>query len=274
MIKPGPIAFFFFALSSAELAFGFLQGESFSAPLAFGQIVAIILLVMGLIGWLLAERFDRPSLPGVSASLNEKQRLNVGIAVVGALILFILSNKFIPALGSTTASVVNVYTFFGTFNLSTATLAQSTNAFLFAVVLIPTAEEFFFRGFWANLALAGGKGAGWVALGLILQAVIFVLFHIPAYGVGIVLGVIFTDGLVIGGIDEATGLLDPGILAHVGNNLLAWVLVTGSVLGAGSSGLVTMPALLGVLMVVRWRKGGPVLPPLISRILPKRVARN
>jgi membrane protease YdiL (CAAX protease family) len=244
----------------------FLEGQGFTGPLAFGVIVATILLIFGIIGWLFSERFGKhPSFPGVATATSERQQLNIVVAVILALILFILSNKFIPELakGALGYQSVVVLTFFGNFELSTATLGAATNAFLFSVILIPTAEENFFRGFWANLAIS--KAGPFV--GVLFQAVIFMLFHIPALGIGISTIIIFADGFIIGGLDEETGRISVGILAHVGNNFLAFVVVTGSVVvysplfaGVPVGQLITLPLLLGAWAFVRVRKGVPVLP--------------
>lgn len=259
MIRQDAISFFFFSFASAELAFGFLQGESFNSTLAFGQIVAIILLVFGLIGWLFSEKATKHPMPGVALETSQKEQLNITIGVVLGLFLFVLSNKFVPALSVASASVVNVFTFFGTFSLSTATLGAATNAFMFTVILIPTAEENFFRGFWGNISISScGK-----FVGIILQAVIFMLFHIPAYGWTILLGIIFADGLIIGAIDEQTGRLSTGILAHVGNNFLSYIVVTGAVVvqspfvvaGVGMNSFLSLPLLLGVWGFVKVRRG-------------------
>lgn len=265
MIKQGPVSFFFLVFASSELAFGFLQGQGFNSPLAFGQIMAIILLIFGLVGWLFSMKISKHPMPGVALQTSEKEQLNIVIGVVLGLFLFILSNKFVPVLSVASASVVNVYTFFGTFTMSTASLGAATSAFLFTVILIPTAEENFFRGFWANLTIASmGKFAG-----IVVQAIIFMLFHIPADGWTITLGVIFADGLIIGAIAEQTGRLETGILAHVGNNFLAYVVVTGSVVvsfplfaGVPLSQVLSLPLLLGVWGFVRVRKGLPVFPSL------------
>jgi membrane protease YdiL (CAAX protease family) len=263
LIKPDGTAFFFFALTSAGLAFSFLQGQGFNTPTAFAQVVIIILMVFGLVGWLFAEKFEKHPSMMVATSSNDREKLNIAIGVVLALFLFILSNKFIPALGVAGASTVSVFTFFGTFNFSTATLGAQTNAFMFSVIQVPTGEENFFRGFWANLSIAkAGKFAG-----IIFQAAIFMLFHIPAYGWGIVLGVLFADGLIIGAIDEETGRLSTGILAHVGNNFLAYMVVSASVvagsplfLGVTSGQLLSLPLMLGIYGFVRFRHGKPMIP--------------
>jgi membrane protease YdiL (CAAX protease family) len=263
VIRQDGLSFFFFAFASAELAFNFLQGESVTAGPAFGELVAMFLLIFGLVGWLIAEKFQPHAMPGIALKTSEREALNIGLGVVLALFLFILSNKFVPALGVASASTINVYTFFGTFTLSTASLGASFNAFLFVVVLIPTAEENFFRGFWANLSIAkAGKFAG-----ILFQAIIFMLFHIPAYGWTILLGIIFADGLIIGAIDEQTGRLSTGILAHSGNNFLAFLVVAGSsvgaplmVLGLPVVQLASVPLMLGVYGFVRYRRGLPVLP--------------
>lgn len=220
-IKQDGISLFFFVFSTTELAFLFLQGEGFTAPLAFGTVVALFLAILGVVG---AFIFHTSGQAGV---LTSKAALNVGVGFIVALTGFILFNAFIPELQTVSASVVGVKTFFGTFNLSITTLEEQLAAVLFAVILIPTAEENFFRGFLANLSISkAGPGVG-----LLLQAFFFMVFHMPAYGYAVVtLAIIFMDGLIIGAVDLQTGRLSTGLLAHIANNALSYVVITGAII--------------------------------------------
>lgn len=239
------IYLFFFALSSSELALLFLQGQGFTSPLAFPTIVAIVLMVFGILGSLIFHTNVE------DANLTDKKLMNIGLGVLVALVGFILINLFVPDLSVAPASTINVRTFFGTFNLSVATLTATLSAFVFSVILIPTAEESFFRGFWGNLAIQkAGLGGG-----LLAQAVIFMVFHIPAYGYAVTtLGIIFGDGLVIAAIDVYTGSISTGLLAHIGNNALSFLVVTGAVVlpplfnySSAIGPLIELPILLSVL---------------------------
>ena len=255
-IAQDEISLLFFALSSSMLIFIFLSGEGFTAPLAFGTIVAIILMVMGVAGsFLFGFR------PGEQV-INEKAALSIGLGFVLALAGFLLFNAFIPTLTVVSPqSVIAVKTFFGTFNLSIAGIEAGAAAFIFAVILIPTAEENFFRGFFANLFISRtGK-----FVGILLSAIVFVIFHIPAYGYDyFTLGIIFADGLVIAAVDVETGRISTGILAHVGNNALSYITVTGAVvlpsaltiLGAPGGQVLSLPLMLGIYVAVRVHKRG------------------
>jgi len=264
MIKLDIIWLFFFSISSAELVYGFLQGQGFNGPLAFGQMVAIALLVFGILGGFVAERLQKRPGFGFAKSIPEKAQLNIGIGVMVALVLAILANKFIPEIVAA-GSVINVVTFFGTFSFDTTALGVASNAFLFSVILIPTAEESFFRGFWANLALAGARSRPMVFVGLVLQALVFVIFHIPAYGWTTALWIIFAYGLIFGAVDEETGYISPGLLAHVGVNFLSWIVATGAVviptlMIPGLGQFIGLPFAFGVYAFVRVRHNKPVIP--------------
>lgn len=255
-IAQDEISLLFFALSSSMLIFIFLSGESFTSPLAFGTFVAIILMVMGLAGSVLF------GFEGEEKALNEKAALSIGLGFLIAVVGFILFNAFIPALSIVSPqSVVAVKTFFGTFDLSIAGIEAGASAFIFAVILIPTAEENFFRGFFANLFISRtGK-----FVGIILASTVFMILHIPAYGYNFfTLGIIFMDGIVIAAVDVETGRISTGILAHVGNNALSWITVTGaivlptglSILGAPGGQILSLPLMLGIYVAVRVHKRG------------------
>lgn len=260
MIKQDSVSILFFAVACAELAFAFVSPETLQETDAFGLLVAFMLLILGLVGWLVFLALEKtPPTEAVDTMTSPDKTAQLMVGVLVAVVLFVLSNKFIPQIAAATSGI-EVITFFGTFTLATASVADQVSNFLFSVVLIPVAEENFFRGFFANL-LTGGQSTGWAAgLGVVLQALVFMLFHVPAYGWTPDLVIILADGLVIGAVDVGTERLSPGIVAHVLNNFLAWAVVTGAITVGGHGLVETLPVSLCVMVVSRKLKGLSAVP--------------
>ncbi len=256
MIKLDALYVGLFAGASVSLAFAFVTPETLSESNAFGLLVAFMLLMFGVVGTAFTLRYlGKKPTQGYAPVTTDEDGFKIGLGVLLALILFILSNKFVPQLSVVTLGSLSIYTFFGTFAFSITTVAEQVNALLFSVFLIPVSEETFFRGFIANLMIGNNKGGPRAFVGLILQAGIFMLFHVGVYGFTDALLVIFADGLIIGAIDLETQRLSTGTLAHMLNNLLAYGLATGAIAIGGTAGAVaTLPVMLGFLGVVKVRK--------------------
>jgi len=261
MIKQDNISLFFFVISLTTLPFLFVDAQNYPGgwladPYTYGVFVAIFLSLIGIAGEPLAAKFANKRLPDVDTAIDDTQALHIGIGVLVALFGFSLFNAFIPQLSLVKTDTIQIKSFYGVFVFSIAGVVATAGAFLFTVIQIPTAEENFFRGFLANLFVERNGPF----IGLLVQAAVFMVFHIPVYGYSWQnLGIIYAAGLTIGGIDVATGTISTGLLAHVGNNALSFLVITGSVLlpipsviGGVSTGLlISLPIYLATYAIVR-----------------------
>lgn len=242
-LRQDSISLFALAIGFGSLVFLFLNGEGFSAPLAFPVVVAIFLALTGVVGSELASKFARNRVNDVNSRLRRNDFVIISIGVPVALLGFLLSNRFVPIFFQLSVTSIAFKTFYGTFTLSIATATDISAAIFFSVILIPVAEENFFRGFFGNLFLVRADPV----IANVAQASVFMLFHIPAYGYNYqTLAVIFADGIVLMAIDEAAQSLSPGIIAHMLNNALAYGAVAGAVVLPGYLAVMGVP--FGVLL--------------------------
>jgi len=244
MIRQDAVSFFFFAISMTSLAFIFVSGQTLLTTISFATITMLFLATIGLIGEPLANRLQRHPEVDVNTSIDHDDAMNITIAFLIGLIGLLLSSLFVPQI-TNFSGALSVVSFLGVIPLATTGFNNFFGSIIFSAVLVPTSEENFFRGFWANVAIAKLGSFG----GLVAQATIFMAFHIPAYGwVPATLGIIFMDGLILGAIDNQAQSITPSILAHSMNNLLYFLTLAGVVV------LPFVPhAVLGVPFIVTLR---------------------
>jgi membrane protease YdiL (CAAX protease family) len=247
VIRQDAVSFFFFALSTTMLAFIFVSGQSLLTTISFATVTMLFLSVIGLIGEPLANKLRRHPEADVDVSLDKDDQMNIVFGFLVATIGLILSSLFVKVFVNSAGSL-SIVTFISVVPLDVSNFNNFFGSLMFSAVLVPTSEENFFRGFWANLAIAKLGRFG----GQLSQASIFAGFHFPAYsaliasglltptsfgvpGISptellfVVLSIIFVDGLVLGVVDEQAQSLSPSILAHGANNLLFFAVAAGVV---------------------------------------------
>ena len=95
-----------------------------------------------------------------------------------------------------------------------------------------------------------GAVVGIVTLVLLINGVIFALFHAPALNGDLPsLLVILLDGTTMVAINSVTGRLSTSILAHMGNNTLSFLL-KGSILSVAGLPPFVFPALQVVIPLI------------------------
>lgn len=98
--------------------------------------------------------------------------------------------------------------------------AAFTLMVVYSVLVGPTAEVLF-RGYGIGTLIARGLNR-WLAGGIV--AVLFVLMHVPIFGLGTTLTII-PFAVVVTVLRIASGNLTPGVMFHVINNFLAFLVV-------------------------------------------------
>jgi hypothetical protein len=209
-----------FAISASTFLFISLFGGDYF----FGVVIGMFLIVLGLLG---SARFHTEK-EAPPPEIEEAGSLSIfAVVALGAFAVF---SWILPLVKFNSATqFISLQTFYGnfSFNLSQTTVINGipswVPALLFVGVLIPNAEEQFFRGFWGNLSVARLPFLGGGAF--VVSGAVFALFHAPALnGDPASLAVILLDGTTMTAINSVTGRLSTSILAHMGNNTLSFLL--------------------------------------------------
>ncbi len=189
-------------------------------------------------------RQEKSELEDPEGSFEEEspQQLSlVALMAVLALGAFAVYNFLIPVITSSVAGVT-VTSFFSVTTLPLGNQGEYIGAAIYTIVLIPNAEEQFFRGFIGNLS------AEYLPVGLaeVAAGTIFMFFHIavyslllPAMGFPVNLPymvIIAAAGFTFVTVDIVTHDIATSIFAHMGNNALSF-LVGGSIISALIPGL-------------------------------------
>jgi len=244
--KQSAFTYAMFALSASTLAFTSIQGGSNF----FGEIVALFLILTGVVG---AEVF-KVRKEDLTRTTTDEVTMGTFFVLL-ALTLFMFFDYLVPRI-IFSQSTVTYDAFWGQFSLPlNATVNVSWipawfPALVFIAVLIPNAEEQFFRGFWGNLAVArlgGVAGAIAFPLGAVLgtgasifialviaaspAGVLFGLFHTPAYNGSLpIIVALSADGTIVIALNSIVGRLDISIGAHMLNNAMSFAVQQSSVL--------------------------------------------
>ena len=221
-------------LASAAASSGIIFQQTFGGPYFFPSMLAFSLIFTGIVMSTAAEKFlGREEISEEDEEPAEEgpaQLPFVAIGATGALAAFMFLFFVIPPLKFGTGSV-SVTTFFSTTVLPLSTPTQLIGAFVFTALLIPVAEEQFFRAFWGNLLVKFlPPGVAEVAAGGI-----FMTFHAAVYSIFAPfnpnLALLLTvSGAVFVVVDLYTQDIFTSMISHIANNSLSFV-VGGSVIG-------------------------------------------
>lgn len=209
------------AFSASELVFiSIFGGEIYNAT-----VIGLLLIITGMVFSMAFQVFKRdPDVTGKEAT---------GIISWAFVLLFafVVTSVFVPQIQFVTASVVTYQAFFAKVTFSLSSPGAITGAFIFIAILIPNAEEQFFRGFWGNLFLYLFRKHP--ELALIPAGAVFALFHLGNYGLNLyTLGILFLDGMLMVFVGAfITGSITASIIAHSLNNGLNLVVGAGIVAG-------------------------------------------
>lgn len=214
-------------------------------PYFFDGVIAGFLMLMGLVfGIATGADVKAKEVPANQEAAVVTTVSTLTFAALGAFMVFSYLLNVFQFVKST--DTLNVATTFGivSFPLSQTigTGAFVTSGYLlgliFTGIIIPNSEEQFFRGLWGNLSV---KGLG-PELGALGAGAAFMVFHIPVYGSNpYFLATVFMDGATIMAVDIASGRLVTGVLAHMANNLLSFLL-QGSILSVLGAPALHIPA--------------------------------
>jgi len=185
-----------FLVAMGAVAWLPIGGAAGSLARGVGLGAAGAVLALGLGGRWIARAFPRPS-----------WLLSLGLSPLVGLGLYAtsrLATMLVPAGGQAPIE---------------ATIAWPSGMLAVALVsvLVPAAEELFFRGFlFGALEDTGGK-----AVAVVGTTVLFAAAHLPqTHGAWGAVAAIAVTGLVLGALRAATGALLPCIVAHLAHNAL------------------------------------------------------
>jgi membrane protease YdiL (CAAX protease family) len=221
-------------LASAAATSALIFQETFGGAYFFPVVIALSLILTGITMSQFAPRFlgseEVPESDEEPAEETAGTAPKIAVGALGALASFMFLSWVVDPIQFSSGSVA-VTTFFSTVQLPLLTTSDYVGAFVFTALLIPVAEEQFFRAFWGNLIVRFlPPGVAELVAGSV-----FMTFHFAVYSIFAPfnpnLALLLTlSGAVFVAVDLYTGDLFTSMLAHILNNSLSF-LVSGSIIG-------------------------------------------
>lgn len=197
------------------------RAEGLASPLLYGATIIIYgLLLVGI--YLFAARRSGWAAVGVTAPPVQSLVLTVPLLLVLTLSGIILINLTITVLQGGSFENPQIEALTGGQPLSSL---QVGLLFLLLAVLVPIAEELFFRGMiYPLLRWRWGR-----TVAIVLSAAIFAVAHV----IPLLMPALFFVGLVLGQLREWSKSIIPGILIHATQNAIALLAIHAALTSTG-----------------------------------------
>lgn len=246
------------SFATSSLIFLSVFGGTYFLPVMIENTIMVVGLVMSLYVGKLGRTHD---VEIEETDEDSAQGQLVGVFALGALGVFsFLTWVLKPIVFSAHAMTLVTFSTAYTFPLSTS--SEYLGALVFTVLLVPVAEEQFFRGFWGTVT------STYLPPGIaeIANGGVFMVFHAAVYSLFAPLNTNLILLLTSGGavfllVDVLTRDITTSMLGHVGNNALSF-LASGSVIAYLAPGLrvppyfqaalpLAVPALVAGIIIIR-----------------------